>query len=397
MSSPCCGQHFTVFAPQGRGPAYLEIPLDVLKQPLSSTQAPISALPLVGRPVPPTESIDAAVAAIEKAESVVIVAGGGAVGARSELVALAETLNAPVVLTVAGKAAFPMNHALCVGSVISRPAVQKRIESADVVIAIGTELSEPDTLLGEARLDLSGDLIRIDIDPGQLHNQYMPAVPVLGDAKATAALLVDASRGYPGKSESHVKDLMDVVMQDRKAASEASPKLSNFCKALEAAVPTNGIVVADSTAPAYFGNVWFNIPSEQSWLTCSRGFGTLGWALPAAIGAGISSPDRKVVCLVGDGGFMYTLEELSTARECELGLPVIIWRNSGYGAIRSAMGNAEMEPVATDFTIPNLQDLAKAFGVGYRRLDRATALKQTLADIWHGNTPCIVDVSEDEI
>lgn len=384
---------FNRFAAGRPGPAYMELPLDLAGEQIDADDAAAERFPACYPPAPSAGAISAALDVLSSAGSVVIIAGGGAVGASGGLEKIAETFDAPVVTTTAGKGAFPAAHPLSAGSTISRRSIQALIEDADAVLAIGTELAEPDTLLGDRRLQLRGRLVRIDIDPAQLFAQYAPAVAIQADAALTIEALAARLQGDEGLRQSGAAArIARIVAAEKDKATAAAPLEAEFCAALRKAMPDDGIVVADSTMPAYFGNVWYPIERPGTWLTSSRGFGTLGWALPAAIGASLACPDRKLVCLVGDGGLLFTLEELVTACEQRLPLPVIVWNNGGYQAIRDALRARGCSPLGTDFAAPRLEALSESFGAGYRALDDVADLGPVLRDIWNGKRPTLIEI-----
>jgi thiamine pyrophosphate-dependent acetolactate synthase large subunit-like protein len=175
---------------------------------------------------------------------------------------------------------------------------------------------------------------------------------------------------------------------------EWPPSVADFLDvvaALDAALPPDRIVAADSTKPAYAANHSLPLHSRRSWLM-PIGYGCLGCALPMAIGAKLAAPDRPVAALAGDGGVMFTVQELATARDLRLPLPIVVYDNSGYGEIRDAMDESRIPNLGTDITTHDLPAIARGFGVGGVRVRTAEELEPALVAALRADGPTVIEL-----
>jgi 5-guanidino-2-oxopentanoate decarboxylase len=357
-------------------PAYLEIPLDLLAQP--TALRPERFAQVGGGPQPALAVVEQARDLLATAERPMIVAGGGARAAGAQLRKLVEALDGYFVTTVAGKGVLPESHPANLGASLQFRATQELVARADVVLAVGTELSETD-FYSSTRLAMTGRLIRIDIDPTKLADHYAADVGIWGDACASLEALLQAfadadlgrtdwGQGTPahprwrselGPAESH-RARIDGQFN---AGARACARLLT---AMRAAIPDDATVFTDMTQAAYLGNYAFAADKPGTWFHPS-GYGTLGYALPAAIGALVAEPGRTVVALAGDFGFQFTSQELATAVELKLSLPIIIWNNSALGQIRDDMIAAGIPPTGVVGHNPDFLALARAYGTHAER------------------------------
>ena len=307
-----------------------------------------------------------AAAALADAQTPFVILGGGALAAGDAAIAVAERIGAPIVTTLNGKGAVPDAHPLSLGARTTHPAVWEALGAADVVLAVGTEFSETDYFYVPTLLPpvFDGTLVRVDIDAEQLDRRPGADIGLHGDATATLAALADALGGARADAAARAE-----AMRESLGPLPGTAPYLPFLEALRAAIPDDGILVADSTQPAYAAHNWW--PARRPWDYISpAGFGTLGPALPMAIGAKIAAPDRVVACLAGDGGFLFTVQELATAAEENLALPVLLWQNHGYGEIRDSMDRVNVPHVGVGSTA---HDYVQAGG-GVRLLGRAGRL-----------------------
>jgi acetolactate synthase I/II/III large subunit len=140
------------------------------------------------------------------------------------------------------------------------------------------------------------------------------------------------------------------------------------------------ILVGDSTQPVYAGNLGFAAATPGSWFNSATGFGTLGYALPASTGAGLAAHDRPVVCLVGDGGFQFTLSELAVPRDVDAWLAIVVWNNRGYGEIKTSMIAVDIDPVGVDVRPPDFSHVARAYGYAHHAIDSLESFERALRD-----------------
>lgn len=348
---------FALFKGQRPRPVHIEIPLDVLAAPAEGDWTP---RPLAGPPAPPAPAIEAAAELLRQAKRPLLLAGGGALDAGAELVALAERLGAVAITTVAAKGVISSEHPLNGGTCLSTAAGQALVRESDVVLVLGSELAETDHW--SDRLHFDGALIRVDLDAGKLSDLYPAKLPILGDAQqAAAALLAALGEGGPqaasGWGAARAARVKAEVLAAQGKLQQRHGKVLSVLESLL----NGGLVSTDMTQIAYTGNVVFPADRPRSWLH-PMGFGTLGFGLPAAIGAKLGQPGRAVVALVGDHGFLYTAQDLATAVEERLPLVVVLWNNNGLAQIRDDMIHLGMQQIAVTPRNPDYLGLARAYG-----------------------------------
>ena len=382
-------------------PAYLEIPLDVLAESTTLQAERFDCTPLLPQAGP--EQIDAAVRVLALAARPIIIAGGGARRSGAELHRLVETLDCPLVTTAAGKGVIAESHPANFGTSLPFRATQQLIADADAVLAVGTELGETD-LYFTTKLPLGGVLVRIDIDPVKLADQYAADVCVWSDARGALQSINHAlaSRARDSGGPAHAggsSGWRTAIGGAAKFRAELESTLDSKARAqwsalraIKAALPWDGVVFSDMTQIAYFGNYAYPVDNPGQWFHPS-GYGTLGFALPAALGAKISSPARAVIALAGDFGLQFTLLELMTAVEAGVSLPIVVWNNSALGQIRDDMVAAGIPQLGVIARNPDFVALALACGAAGTRVHDAAALTQTLRNALHHPGPTLIEVS----
>jgi len=378
---------FGIFKSERPGPVHLTIPLDVITADASHVCPEAWPLPLP--PAPHPQSLNAAARRLNNAERPVLALGGGAADLGTLAVAIAEKLDAPVTTTHNAKGLLPADHPLYVGGNPSHDAIQTLYVNADAVLAIGTELGETDYdyFFTEANR-MSASLIRVDIDPRQLSRNKKPAVAVHGDATLTV-------RGLLPLLDSAVKRHgSDIASQARELIrDDFSLSFQRLFSTLQETLP-NLVLIGDSTQAAYAAAPQYDAPAPRSFAAAGCGFGTLGLAMPAAIGAKLGQPDRPVVALVGDGGMQFTLNELSTAVEAGVSIAVLIWNNQCYGEIARNFRDSGMAPIACDIHTPDFVAIAKAYGCEALRVENHQALAAALTDAQARNLPTVIELPE---
>jgi thiamine pyrophosphate-dependent acetolactate synthase large subunit-like protein len=334
-------------------PVHVEIPVDVLERQWSG-RARVAAKPTVPQADP--EVVRRAADVLAAAGRAMIVAGGGAVDAHAELTALAEALGAPVVTTVNGKGVVDEAHPLSVGASIRLRAAQKAAADSDALLVVGSELGDSDLWDGRIR---GRTVIRCDIDPAQLAKNCPADHALLGDAAATVAAVHAAlPAGQPASSERAAK-LRAACREE--AAKDAGP-YAEINAAVRAALPADGVLTGDSSQVTYFGSVhFFDMPAPRRFCY-SPGFATLGYGLPAGLGAAIGRPGTPVAVLLGDGALMFSVQELVTLTEQQLPVPVIVVDNGGYREIRDQETARSIAPIGVELRTPDLAALAVAMG-----------------------------------
>lgn len=388
---------FAVFGSARPRPVHIEIPLDVIVEPAHGMSlAPVAA---PARPSAHPQAIAEAADWLAEAERPMILVGGGAVDAATELLELAEYLQAPVTLTINAKGLLPCGHPLLVGSTQSLPPTRALVADADVVLAVGTELGETDyDTVFDGGFAIKGRLIRIDIDAQQLMRNFQPDLSIVADAKqAMGSLALRLHERGSSKSRStwgvaRVAEVRGALDAGYDAPTRSQKRL---VEQIAAALP--GVIIAgDSTSPVYAANLVHDAPAPRSWFNSSTGYGTLGYGLPAGIGAKLAAPGRPVVCLVGDGGLQFTLPELASAVEVQMPLIVVLWNNFGYGEIRKYMAARDITPVGVDIRTPDFIALARGFGCDAIRVSSPEALAGELQRAARGTVPTVIEILESD-
>jgi 5-guanidino-2-oxopentanoate decarboxylase len=350
---------FTLFASARPRPVHLQLPIDVL-----GAQSDVDDTAPGPVPMPPratAHDIERAARLLLGADRPLIVVGGGAIAAHECVGALAEALSSPVILTVAGKGIIPDRHPMSLGASLSSALTRALLREADVVLALGTELSETDHWTD--KLDIPGRLIRIDLDPRKLCDLYRAELPLIGEAGAAVRDLLSAvsKRRRPlwgGDAAGRVAAIRASLDEERRTNR---PEYQRALNALRLALPADGLVASDMTQLAYAANGGFPVDRPRSYLhPC--GFGALGYGLPAAIGAKLGAPERPVISIVGDGGLLFTMTELATAVELGLPLPIVLWDNDGLGQIRDDMIHKQIPQIGVSPRNPDFIAVARGFG-----------------------------------
>jgi 5-guanidino-2-oxopentanoate decarboxylase len=289
--------------------------------------------------------------------------------------------------TAAAKGNVSDEHPQSLGSTLPLTATQELLAAADVVLAVGTELAETDHWTD--RLPIKGKLIRIDVDPRSLMRDYKPDVAILADAGMALTAINHKIATRPA-------DIERIAKLRAANAGVYRPLAKKHAKVLDAlreVLPDDGIVVSDMTQIAYTGATQFTCRHPRSWFH-PQGFGTLGYALPAAIGAKLAAPERAVVAVAGDAGFLFTVQELATAVELELPLPILLWNNDALGQIAGDMKGRGIPEIAVKPRNPDFQALARAFHCRACQPASLAELKTALADSFRGEGPVLIEVHQ---
>ncbi|CAB4586280.1 MAG: 5-guanidino-2-oxopentanoate decarboxylase [Actinobacteria bacterium] len=381
---------FDVFRSARPRPVHLAFPTDVLERWVEPYEA---VAPARATPAPDAALVARAAAVLGAARAPLIVAGGGAIDAGPALVAVAEALDAPVVLTGNAKGVVASSHPLCAGNTLGCTAVQQLVESADAVLVVGSELSDADLYNGGRPLACNGTVVRIDIDPEQLHRRTVPDVAIEADAtdalQALLALVPPPTPLIPGAPArdgaaraQHLRDL---------AAGELRADLVPWIEAIATTLTPDTVVALDSTQLAYAAHVALPCERPRSWLA-PYGYGTLGCALPMAIGAGVAAPERPLLALAGDGGWLFTVAEMATAVDEQLDLVLLVWDNRGYAQIRQSFDDVDAPRAGVDVSSADPVRIAEGFGWRTSEVDRPDRLATAIRDARRTGGPWFVRI-----
>ncbi len=351
------------------GPVFVEIPVDLLTGDADQVSPTAVTAPSVRRPVAPRSHLLAAAELLTQARSPVLWAGGGVIrsGAQHAVLALAELLDAPVATTYMGKGAVADAHPLAVGCGCDEAAFIELMTDADVVLCIGTELGAETT--SQYALSFNGAVIHLDAEPARIGTTY-ESLGLVGDARATLGALVQETgrrlafhEGARSAAVARVEAVRTRVM-DGLATQGRSLELG-LLSTLEAALGEDAIGCFDMTILGYWAAPHLRIADGQQFLY-PLGSGTLGYAWPAAIGASVAHPDRRVLAVVGDGGFQYAVAELGTAAQHGIAATLLIVDDGGYGILREYQRDAFGETTAVELPGKDLVAVAAAYGVPVR-------------------------------
>ena len=400
---------FALFNGARPGPVHIQLPIDVIIADASHVAKPpklnkldaslnsqsannILAQLQANKPLPHPAQLDLIIEQLKSAKNPVLLYGGGCVDVNHDAQKLAELIDAPTFLTINAKGLLPPAHPLSLGSNQSLDAGRAVISEADLVLAIGTELGETDyDVFFNGGFQINGTLIRIDCDAQQLQRPFRADIALLSDAQMAISGLCTRLENQPLNHQALVR----VAKVKQALIEKMTPDFAgqNALLQLIRDEVKDVIFVGDSTQPVYSGNLGFEALATRRWFNSSTGFGTLGYGLPAAIGAMIGSKS-PVVSLIGDGGIQFTIAELICAAELELPLIVLLWNNQGYGEIRRYMEEGGLPLIGVNIKTPNFEPLAAGFGAGYRRITAKQQLLDALQKDIKGTQPIIYEIDE---
>ncbi len=382
-------QAVTIFVSRRPRPVHISIPIDVQAEIVDEEWQPIT---FPERAIAPAAQIARAAGLFKSAETPVIMVGGGAADAGSELTEIAEATGAIVFNSNAAKGVVPDDHPLCLGAAMVRGEGRKIIAEADVILAVGTELSETDSFV--EGYEFNGKIIRIDIDPSKLNDLYPAEIGILGDAQPAMADFRKAIGGHiannRAKAEMRVAETRTAIRSNLNVSETRHVKVLD---ALQETAPPETVFSGDACQVVYTGAFAKPSSKPRKWFF-PAGYCALGNALPNAIGAKLAMPETPVCVLVGDGGFMFTMPELITAAELGLNLPVIISDNGGLKQIQDDMDQRGIERVGVEGINPDFELLAKACHCDSARPDNMEAFKSAFLKALDSNKPTVIVVEE---
>ncbi len=376
------------------GPVVLEMCWDVMAA--SGHVAPLPAAVVPVAPAPSPAEIDAAAALLAKAKRPMIFVGSGALEASAEVLALAEALDAPVTAHRGGRGVVAEDHALG----MSGWSAHKLWPDTDVAIAIGTRLEMPYmrwSWLGPMidRPIAPPHIIRIDVDPAEMR-RLVPHAGIVAEAAAGARALHEAvQRLRPKPSAQQSKAARERIAQAKTAARrevETVQPQMDYLDVIRACLPRDGIINTELTQVGFTS--YFGYPVFEPRTYISEGFqGTLGHGFPAMLGVKAAKPDTPVVCITGDGGFQFALQDLATAKQENIALVTLVFNNGAYGNVlrdqRDRFGNRIMGAVLDN---PDFVVLAGAYGIAGHRVTSPEALRSILTAALKTNAPALIEV-----
>ncbi|MDV7103595.1 5-guanidino-2-oxopentanoate decarboxylase [Vibrio sp. TH_r3] len=377
---------FAIFQCGRPRPVHIEIPLDVLLEKVADL--PLATKPLLMPSAPAKAPLNKAIELLHQASSPVILAGGGA--KQSNLRLLAEKLDAPVVMTTNARGLMPIKHPLAVPISPSYPQTRELVRNADVVLALGTEMGPTDyDWCDDGGFKITGTLIRVDIDPTQLNRNLTSDVGITADAAETVMSLIETlSERKPNNGQHRAAQ----ARGDRDAFPASAQGDLRLLEIVREHFP-NSPVVGDSTQITYSAIMGYEASRPGGYFCSATGFGTLGYGLPAAIGASIAS-EEHVIAITGDGGLQFCLGELASAMESKAKVVMLLHDNNGYGEIKDYMQDKDIPLSGVDIYTPDLAQVAKACGwVVYQ--PNAENMTDTLLKAKSIDGPSLIYISEE--
>lgn len=368
-------------------PVYLEIPQDVLGACGDATIcAPREPMPIE----PAATQVLAAARILDAADRPLFYVGGGAMEAGEAILALAERLRAPIVVSANGKGAVPEDHPLVAGSGwgVHHPGTDL-VERADVVLALGTRFGPLPTGYWTLKVPR---LIHVDVDSSEFGKHYPPELSIVGEAGIVARRLLDAlDRIAAIPPASPWLDLDAHRAARRESLRSRAGAALDLLAALRTALPEDALLYNDLNTVSYWGWPGFRATQPRTYFY-PTGFGSLGFGLPAAIGGKLARPEHPVVALTGDGGALYTLHELATAVQYGIGVVVVVFNSGGYAAIkRDQERNWNGRTVGVDLASPDFVRLAESFGARGRRVESSAELASAVADAIPTDAPTVIE------
>jgi len=365
-----------------RRPVGLEMAPDIMAMEAEVTLRKPVATPAPAEPDPGL--IDPAAAMLGKARNPVIVAGSGVFGAEEELLQVAKMLQAPVIMTRNGSGAVSARHYLG----LSETAGHRVWPEAEVVLAVGTRL------YGQYRdwgIDDDLKLIRIDIDPHEIERNGKPAIGIFADAKLALAALADCLGRHNRRRASRKEALEGLKARLQKEYEKLSPQI-DYIKAIRAELPDDGFVVGESTQLAYAARVAMPFYRPRTFVTAGYQ-GTLGYGFPTALGVKVANPNKQVISITGDGGFLFGASELATAVQHRLATVTLIFNNSAYGNVKRAqIQKYGGKVIATDLHNPDFVKLAETYGALGLRVKAPEDLAAAIRRGFDHDGPTIVEI-----
>jgi acetolactate synthase I/II/III large subunit len=367
-----------------RGPVALEMPWDVFTQRADvGPSKPFERLP---PPQPDSARIEAAAALISASKTPMIFVGSGAIDARDDILELAELIDAPVVAFRSGRGIVSNAHELG----LTMASAYKLWPRTDLMIGIGTRMELPTTFRWPFRPE-GLKSVRIDIDPSEMRRLAVD-VSVVADAQAGTSDLLAAvrKRGY-SKTSGRRTVIRDASAATLEEIQSVQPQMA-YLNILREVLPPNAIVT-DELSQVGFAS-WYGFPVYQTRTFITSGYqGTLGSGFPTALGAKVANPDRPVVAITGDGGFMFGVQELATAVQFGIGVVTLVFNNNAYGNVRrDQRQHFDGRVVAADLVNPDFVKLAESFGVKAARVTSPNHFRPALEKALADGGPYLIDI-----
>ena len=347
------------------------------------------------RPAGSIDSVKHGADLIAKAKKPLLWGGGGVISGKAsgEFTALAEYLQAPVITTGEGRGSISDRSYLSIGSFRFRndKFFENRIDDYDLIVAVGTRMASPGFLKGQK-------ILQIDIDEEEIGRNYENTDGIVGDAKKSLSGLLNALKERIPARESREAELNALKEERFNPATVIEPQ-NSYVQAIRRAMPDDGIFVSGMTQIGYYSRNKYEVYEPGTYLTSSY-YGNLGFAYPTALGAKVAKPDKAVVAVSGDGGFMFNVQELSTAVRHKINAVALVFNDNAFGNVmRDQVNMYEGREYGARVHNPDFMKLADAFGVrGVRIRDGSPdELEKELNDSLQIDSPTLIEVPVGEM
>ncbi len=399
---------FSAFRTERPRPAIIELSTDLLA---ADAHDPDPVPRIAERPAPPEPTALAQAAAwLAASKRPILIVGGGAQDSGALVAALADRLDAPIILTSSGKGSVAEDAPLVAGTGPDLACVQREVAASDVAVMLGTQLGGSDTFIYGAIPFLPDRTIQVDIDPRHIGINRAVDLGIVGDLGVVIESLlarlpaVGARHGVARAATLRQEILAEVrgpVLVDsvqpwlpfaERAAMTAGEPIEPWLLALRSALPRDAVLSLDVTRPVTYGAPYL-FPSyvPRTWLR-PQGNNALGYAVPAAIGAKVARPDRAVVAMVGDGGFMFTALEIIVAVELGLSLPIVIWNDHSYGEIARAFHGSGIPSTGTMIRPADFPALSRSLGGEGTRVSSPQELEAAVVAALSTPLPTVIEI-----
>ena len=371
-------------------PTLVEIPPDVLAAVADVTLPQAEQYAALS---PDQNAVQRAVELLTTAQKPLIWAGGGVIlgDASEELQRLAEALRAPVATTPEGKGAIPEDHPLALGvGFYGHGAPALAVPRADVILAVGTRLTGQ--MRGSTAPRPPQRLIHLDVDPSVIGKNYPAEVSVVGHAKPALQMLLEAMRAHKSPAERWSRQELEEIKHDAQAwIQQQAPLQCELIDQLQQVLSDDAVVISGITNVGYWSHFRLRTRRPRTYFSASY-FATLGFAFPTALGAKVGVPNRPVVSLSGDGGFMYALPDLATAVQYGINVVAIVFADGAFGASKNDQRTRYRgRVVGTEFRNPNFVQVAEAFGAKGIKAE-PDQLGRALQEALNANRPTLIEV-----
>ena len=368
-------------------PVGLEVPLNVLSGKAEFDDNPVSLE--LHAPEIDVDAVEEAARLLGEAQRPVIFVGGGASEAAAEIRTLAETLQAPVVASASGLGILSSRHPLS----HSYGAGQRLWEQADVIVSIGTRLSTP---LMQWSKPNNIPLVRIDIDSEEICRFGSPDVALVADCKEALQAILPALARFNRTRASRRIEMLALHDEMESIYESVQPQMG-FVRAIREALPDDGIYIEEITQIGYVSRIAMPVYQPRTYLT-SNYQGTLGWGFPTALGAKVAAPDRPVLCVTGDGGFLFAANELATAVKHSINLVTVVFNDGAYGNVRRMQKERYGgRVIASELHNPDFVTYAESFGARGLRVHSPVELREALAGAFAADAPVLIEVPVGEM